>query len=235
MPIAHINNGESGLSARTKLNLAIDGVNSPIITASQINAALGLTASQLVATDGSSNLRSLAVATYPSLTELSYVKGASSAIQTQFSGKQPSAANLTSVAGLTYAATSFVKMTGAGTFGLDTNTYITSLAGAWLLNGNTNGAKKTLGSIDNFDIGFLTNNAERMTILANGNVGIGTASPGFPLDIASIGGPQIQLFGGSGVGAVQLSNVNGDLTIANLASTAKFRLLAYLTEIYFDL
>lgn len=43
----------------------------------------GLTASELVATDGSKNLQSLAVATYPSLTELSYVKGVTSAIQTQ--------------------------------------------------------------------------------------------------------------------------------------------------------
>lgn len=47
-----------------------------------------LTASELVATDASKKLQSLAVATYPSLTELSYVKGVSSAIQSQFTGKQ---------------------------------------------------------------------------------------------------------------------------------------------------
>jgi len=46
-----------------------------------------LTASELVATDASKNLVSLAVATYPSLTELSYVKGVTSAIQTQLGGK----------------------------------------------------------------------------------------------------------------------------------------------------
>lgn len=38
-------------------------------------------------------------------------------------GGQPLATNLTSLAGLTYASTSFVKMTAAGTFSLDTNTY----------------------------------------------------------------------------------------------------------------
>lgn len=38
-------------------------------------------------------------------------------------GGQPLATNLTSLAGLTYASTSFVKMTAAGTFALDTNTY----------------------------------------------------------------------------------------------------------------
>ena len=43
----------------------------------------GLTASEIVITDGSKNLVSAAVATYPNLTELSYVKGVTSAIQTQ--------------------------------------------------------------------------------------------------------------------------------------------------------
>lgn len=47
----------------------------------------GLTASELVATDASKNLQSLSTATYPSLTELSYVKGVSSAIQTQLNSK----------------------------------------------------------------------------------------------------------------------------------------------------
>lgn len=38
-------------------------------------------------------------------------------------GGQPLATNLTSLSGLTYASTSFVKMTAAGTFALDTNVY----------------------------------------------------------------------------------------------------------------
>jgi len=41
-------------------------------------------------------------------------------------GAQPLATNLTSLAGLSYASTSFVKMTAAGTFSLDTNTYLTA-------------------------------------------------------------------------------------------------------------
>ena len=41
-------------------------------------------------------------------------------------GGQPLATNLTSLSGLTYVSTSFVKMTAAGTFALDTNTYLTS-------------------------------------------------------------------------------------------------------------
>lgn len=47
-----------------------------------------LTANQILATDGSKAVQSLDTATYPSLTELSYVKGVTSAIQTQMNGKQ---------------------------------------------------------------------------------------------------------------------------------------------------
>ena len=46
-----------------------------------------LTASQVLALDGSGNVQSLDVATYPSLAELSYVKGVTSAIQTQIGTK----------------------------------------------------------------------------------------------------------------------------------------------------
>jgi hypothetical protein len=41
-------------------------------------------------------------------------------------GGQPLATNLTSLSGLTYASLSFVKMSAAGTFSLDTNTYLTA-------------------------------------------------------------------------------------------------------------
>lgn len=40
-------------------------------------------------------------------------------------GGQPLSTNLTSLSGLTFASTSFVKMTSSGTFALDTNVYIT--------------------------------------------------------------------------------------------------------------
>lgn len=47
----------------------------------------GLTASEIVITDASKNLASASVATYPSLTELTYVKGVTSDIQTQLNAK----------------------------------------------------------------------------------------------------------------------------------------------------
>lgn len=50
------------------------------------------TASTIASFDASKNIKSLAVASYPSLTELAYVKGLTSAVQTQFGTKAPLAA-----------------------------------------------------------------------------------------------------------------------------------------------
>lgn len=58
----------------------------------------GLTISQILATDASKNLVSLDVATYPSLTELSYVKGVTSAIQTQLNAKGTGTVTAVSIA-----------------------------------------------------------------------------------------------------------------------------------------
>ena len=58
-----------------------------------------LTASEILITDGSKNIVSAAVATYPSLTELSYVKGVTSAIQTQINTKANTAGALTQFVG----------------------------------------------------------------------------------------------------------------------------------------
>jgi len=62
-----------------------------------------LTASELVSTDANKKLQSLPVATYPSLTELSYVKGVTSGIQGQLNSK--GAGTVTSVAALTLGTT----------------------------------------------------------------------------------------------------------------------------------
>lgn len=59
----------------------------------------GLTASEILATDASKNLVSLAVATYPSLAELAHVKGVTSAIQTQLNAKANSSGALTQFIG----------------------------------------------------------------------------------------------------------------------------------------
>jgi len=59
-----------------------------------------------------------------------------------------------------------------------------SSSSSWLLNGNTLGSKKTIGSIDNQDLGIITNNTDRITVLKDGKVGIGTTNPGARLDVS---------------------------------------------------
>lgn len=50
-----------------------------------------------------------------------------------FNSKQAGSASLTSLSGLSFVSNSFVKMTAAGTFALDTNTYLTSVTAHNLL------------------------------------------------------------------------------------------------------
>jgi len=187
-----------------------------------------LTASQLLATDGSKNIVSLAVATYPSLTELTYLKGVTSAIQTQFTGKQASSASLTSLAGLTYVSTSFVKMTGAGTFALDTNTYLTSLSGAVLTDqtvGQTIGATgarltklwATDITVSNAIVGSITGNAgtvSNATLTTALTVNTGTLTL-----TANVANTSVLTIG---AGAVSVSGANtGDqTTVSGNAGTA---------------
>jgi hypothetical protein len=47
----------------------------------------------------------------------------------------------------------------------------------WVIDGNTEGAVKNLGTKDNYDLPFITNNTEKMRITTGGNVGIGTNNP----------------------------------------------------------
>ena len=65
-------------------NIIIGGT----IAGTTINSST-LTASTLIAADSSKNIVSLATSAYPSLTELSYVKGLTSSAQTQITTKEP--------------------------------------------------------------------------------------------------------------------------------------------------
>lgn len=53
--------------------------------------------------------------------------------------------------------------------------------------GNSFGAEGALGTNDNFALNFKTNNATHMTVLPNGNVGIGTAAPAGSLHVSKAG------------------------------------------------
>lgn len=54
--------------------------------------------------------------------------------------------------------------------------------------GDTIGVKKNIGSIDNYGIGFITNNTERITITSDGKVGIGTTTPTYAMEIKTPSG-----------------------------------------------
>jgi len=76
--------------------------------------------------------------------------------------------------------------TGTGTAWSSTTTLASSL-GAFIQGGNTFGATGTLGTLDNFGLNFITNSTTKMTILPNGNVGIGTITPATTLTIQGSG------------------------------------------------
>jgi microcystin-dependent protein len=100
-----------------KLNIGATGSGDAIrfdtdkfVVADSGNVSSSLfTASEILVTDASKNIVSAPVATYPSLTELSYVKGATSAIQTQLNAKQA-----TLVSGTNIKTVNSTTLLGAG-------------------------------------------------------------------------------------------------------------------------
>lgn len=61
---------------------------------------------------------------------------------------------------------------------------IGALGGSALLqNGNSFGTTLTLGTNDNNALNFETNGTSKMTILANGNIGVGTSTPSYLFDV----------------------------------------------------
>ena len=71
--------------------------------------------------------------------------------------------------------------TNAGLFTPTEKTKLSNIvfpaATAWIPGGNGVGGLQSLGTTSNFDLPFITNNTEKMRILSNGNIGIGTVAP----------------------------------------------------------
>jgi hypothetical protein len=117
--------------------------------------------------DANKSIKSLSTTTYPSLTELSYVKGVTSSVQTQLNGKQPINANLTALAGLTHpGGVPFVRMFSSGVFILDTSNYLTSVGISNLTATGTPSATTYLRG-DNTWASFSAAPQNAYTILAN--------------------------------------------------------------------
>jgi len=62
---------------------------------------------------------------------------------------------------------------------------LTSASNAFVQNGNSYAGVARLGTNDNYDLAFETNNIEKMRISANGLVGIGNVAPVSKLDVAA--------------------------------------------------
>jgi hypothetical protein len=75
------------LARRANWNALIDDLNDNFAEAALLAGEDTLVASQILSTGSDGKVKSLAVATYPSLAELAYVKGVTSSIQTQLTGK----------------------------------------------------------------------------------------------------------------------------------------------------
>lgn len=80
--------GLTATQTLTNKTLTAPVINTPTVGTSLTGSYL--TASEMLITDGSKKIISAPVSTYPSLTELTYLKGVTSAVQTQLNGKQGS-------------------------------------------------------------------------------------------------------------------------------------------------
>lgn len=69
-------------------------------------------------------------------------------------------------------------------------------------NSNTNSNSNFIGTIDNNSLNFRTKNINRMTILPNGNIGIGTVSPVSNLHI--VGNDGVLFEGNTGLGSIPI-------------------------------
>ncbi|MGJ8685362.1 MAG: tail fiber domain-containing protein [Nonlabens sp.] len=99
--------------------------------------------------------------------------------------------------------------------------WIALVIDGWEINGNTNINSNTnfLGTIDQEDLVFATNNNERMRISDTGNVGINENNPQTALHITSAG-PAIKLVDGAQAnGKVLTSDANGTAVWSDAPST----------------
>lgn len=99
--------------------------------------------------------------------------------------------NLNAASPITSPATSLLvyntnATTGLGYYYWDGSRWVNLSTNAWKITGNagTNPTNNFLGTTDNQALVFRTNNTERMRVLANGNVGIGTSTPSQKLHVS---------------------------------------------------
>jgi hypothetical protein len=243
----------TGSSSNVNINLVPKGTGVVNINSSSATA-LNLpneTASTILGLDASKNVTGLSTATYPNLTELSYLKGTTSSVQNQINAKftlpsltsgsvlfsngstisQDNAAffwdstndRLGIGTVLPAAVTHFVgSSSGASATGLLLQNIASTTAGTGVSVDFTNttstsvlpaariaGVRTNRAVASDTDLVFSTMSnstlAERMRIMDNGNVGIGTTSPASRFHVSD----------GVGISSV----FNSSLSISNLLNT----------------
>jgi hypothetical protein len=153
-----------------------------------------LTVSQILALDGSGNIQSLATATYPSLTELSYVKGVTSAIQTQLNTKGYTLGVLSVASNLAAGQTYYFGNQPRALLGTATNTKVFIPKTGTIKRADiTSYASTNAGTAQNISVNIRLNNTTD-TLVAT--VGAATAARDFintALNIAVVAGDYIEI------------------------------------------
>jgi hypothetical protein len=200
------------------------------------------TASQIVATDASKNLQTLTTATYPSLTELSYVKGVTSAIQTQLDSKQPTLPPQTGNADrvlVTDGSALSWQYAGLGSGSYPTNTVIVGKAKPGSLTGGYNTiigsgttANATTTGEQNVYIGYNTvtlyNNSYATSIgnstvnLGDNTIAIGFNAQAYNGGAVAIGATTIVNDGTVGIGVAVSANAVYSVAIGRGVSSGNY-------------
>src|SRR3990167_1085150 len=81
-------------------------------------------------------------------------------------------------------------------------------------------AQGIVGTATNHPFQLRTNNAAVMTLTTSGNVGIGTTSPTFKLDVAGSGYFSSSLFAGGAITGTSTLNITGLTTLGNATSSS---------------
>jgi|694.fasta_scaffold02030_41 hypothetical protein len=203
-----------GINAES--NLSFDG--SLLNVTGSGNFASGLvisnqTASTVASFDANKNVVSLSTSTYPSLTELSYVKGVTSAIQTQIGTKADTSTTITAGSGLAGGGSlaanrtidigqgdgisvsadsiavdsTVVRTTGTQTIsGAKTFTAATVFSTGITISSSGTNVPLTIthdGTGNCFVVNDVTGDTSPFVIDSSGNVGIGTSSPSSHLHV----------------------------------------------------
>jgi hypothetical protein len=215
--IAATGSGGTVTSAGLSLPAEFTVTNSPVTTSGTLTGAwASQTTNKFFASPngstGTPSFRAIASADLPTVAVAQGGTGA-----TSFTANRAIVSNGTGSA-LTSFTCSLNQVFSFDASGNPTCASVTA-AGGFLNGGNSFGAAASLGTSDNFDLNIKTNNTTRMTVLANGNVGLGTTSSATKLTIntsATTDGLRVQ--GGTYWSGLYTNTAAGDwnnLTQAN--------------------